>query len=392
MEYADMKIRKVFNSKKLTKSQLNVLKKLYNEDKARGLKPNTTANKLLSIEKFGLFLKKSYDKANKQDLINFFSEINDHYKEGSLNTFKVHLKLFYKWLRNTKDYPKEVEWIKRNRSNDGKLPEELLSPEDVKKLVNYSPSKKAKAIVMLLYDGALRVGELVNLKLKNLIFDEYGGYITIPKGKTGMRKLRLVDSIPYLKEYINSEHYCKDNSNSFLFLSNKTKDPEIHLKTQSIGKLLTRIEKMSKLNKNVYPHIFRHSKLTEMAKEFTEQELKVFAGWSKGSSMASVYVHLSEEDVGKKLLENRGLIKEKDKIIKNRLQPRICIDPSCGYENPVTAKFCSRCHRPLDVKTIENLDKSKENYEDSLKDLIMNNDKVKDILLKALIEKGVKFD
>ena len=168
---------------------------------------------------------------------------------------------------------------------------------------------------MLLYDGALRIGEALGLKIKHLVFDSYGGYIMIPKSKTGMRRVRLVDSIPYLKNYLEKEHPNKNDPNSYLFVGvegkgSRQSDIGMPIESIAIRTLFNRIAKRSNLKKKVYPHLFRHTKLTEMAKDFTEQEMKIFAGWTAGSNMPSVYVHLSGEDVEKKILEKRGLIEE----------------------------------------------------------------------------------
>jgi len=416
MESADIKVRKVFNNKKLIKSQLELIKRFHDELKAEGKAKNTIANKLLSVEKFGLFLKKPYKDATKKDTIRFFSGLNENYKESSLNSFKINLKSFYKWIytnfmyvngynsstgkkerkkwkpNHEKDYPEIVSWIKIKNSNTYKLPEELLLPKEIKELTEFSPHKKAKAIINLLYDGALRVGELTHLKIKNLVFDVYGGQLLIPEGKTGRRKIRLIDSIPYLKDYLDNEHPHKDNPNSYLFINSKTQKAEDKLQEQAINILLRRITKKTTIKKNVYPHIFRHSRLTELAKILTEQQLKVYAGWTRNSNMASIYVHLSDEDVGKTLLMERGLIQEKGGKQSEELTPRICIDPSCNHSNPVTNKFCSKCHRPLDFKAIQELEKGKKSYEDVLKNFMENNTDFKEALVKAFVEKGVNFN
>ena len=126
--------------------------------------------------------------------------------------------------RFKEDCPDIVSWIKNsNGGGKRKLPEELLTQDEIKKLVETTTLYRNKALIMLLYDSAGRVSELLDLKLKNLIFDNYGGYIMIPKGKTGMRKVRLIDSIPFLKNYIDKEHPLKNDPNSYLFVGVETR-------------------------------------------------------------------------------------------------------------------------------------------------------------------------
>ncbi len=56
------------------------------------------------------------------------------------------------------------------------------------------------------------------------------------------------------------------------------------------------------IRKRIYAHLFRHSRLTELAKELPEQVLKKIAGWVPDSDMAQVYLHLSQRDVEESLL------------------------------------------------------------------------------------------
>lgn len=60
---------------------------------------------------------------------------------------------------------------------------------------------------------------------------------------------------------------------------------------------------MKFLKRKVYPHLLRHTGLTEMAKHLTEFQLKQMAGWTMYSKQASRYVHLSNEDLENKILE-----------------------------------------------------------------------------------------
>jgi len=61
---------------------------------------------------------------------------------------------------------------------------------------------------------------------------------------------------------------------------------------------------------NVY--VFRHTRLTNLSKEFTEAQLCMIAGWELGSDMPRNYVHLWGRDVDEALLKTYGLIKPKE--------------------------------------------------------------------------------
>jgi integrase len=69
------------------------------------------------------------------------------------------------------------------------------------------------------------------------------------------------------------------------------------LSISSLGFLIKDLAKNASIEKRVHPHLFRHTRLTELAKDFTKSELKVIVG---------IYVHLSGGDIEKKMLEKHG--------------------------------------------------------------------------------------
>ena len=278
----EREIQRVFNNSKISERERKILRGVEANERADSKSIDTRKNKMQSIEKFCLFFRKPFNKAKKQDLINYLADLNNNLAPSSVLLHKIIIKWFYKWYylnhmnwkpRYEKDYPDIVGWIKcTNVNSHSKLPQELLTQDDIKKLVDTTSSFRNKAIVMLLFDGALRIGEALSLEIRHLVFDNYGGYIIIPKSKTGMRKVRLVDSIPYLKNYIDKEHPSKNNPNSSLFVGvevkgTKKKDLGQPLDSGGVRIFLTRLAKKAEIKKKVYPNLFRHSKLTEMTKD-----------------------------------------------------------------------------------------------------------------------------
>jgi hypothetical protein len=73
-------------------------------------------------------------------------------------------------------------------------------------------------------DTAARPYELVNLKIKDIIFkvtEERKQYaeIEIRGGKIGSRTLPLTDRFPFIKDWIQNGHPTGDNPDSWLFVS-----------------------------------------------------------------------------------------------------------------------------------------------------------------------------
>jgi len=61
------------------------------------------------------------------------------------------IKTFWKWVENTRNnYPEKVMWIKPwRRSEACNLPEELLSREDIEKLVNVAVNSRDEALISI---------------------------------------------------------------------------------------------------------------------------------------------------------------------------------------------------------------------------------------------------
>ncbi len=279
------------------------------------------------------FPKRSFKKITKKDMIDFF-EVWKDYKSPSL---KISVKAFYKWLYGG-TYPESVSWIKPHGFEKRKLPEDLLAPDEIKKLADSTLNPRDRALILLLYESGCRAGELIGLNLKDVKFDEYGAVIIL-NGKTGMRRVRIIDCVPDLKTWLNNHPRAQDpNAPLFLELRGKFKNLGNHA---TLANIIKAAKRRAGINKRIYPHLFRHSRATHLAKDFTEQELKIIFGWTGGSRMPATYVHLSGADIDKKMLEKRGIIENKTKEIASDLTPVVC--KNCSCQNSSTARFCTQC-------------------------------------------------
>ena len=70
-----------------------------------------------------------------------------------------------------------------------KLPEELLTEEEIQKMISSCANLRDRALVSVLYESGCRIGEIGNLRIKDVLFDEYGAKIDV-LGKTGARRVR----------------------------------------------------------------------------------------------------------------------------------------------------------------------------------------------------------
>ena len=385
----------LYNEKKLLDQAINKLKRsrITRRNKklimdfveysfARGLTTVRVVKYVFHLTKLAELLGKDFDKATKKDIQRVVAEIErENYSAWTKKDFRSMLKRFYKWLNDDKGYPEQVRWIKSTISKkDVKLPEELLTEDDIRKMVEVCSNSRDKALIFALYESGARVGEIASLKIKDVKFDEYGS-IMIVKGKTGMRRVRLIASDPYLRAWLN-DHPMKNDPEAPLWI--KTNNEPITYST--ISKLIKKIAKKAGINKRVHAHLFRHSRATFLAQYLTEAQLSHYLGWVQGSKMASIYVHLSGRDMDRALLGIYG-IKLEEKKEEEKLKPKIC--PRCKEKNAYNAVFCSRCGLPLDIKAAIEKSEFREEADKLLSEILKKNPKFAEAL-ERLVEKEVE--
>ena len=326
-----------------------IIKEFVSSCIAEGIGKLRVTKYIFTLKSIALSLNKDFDKVTKEDLVKFVRdiELRDDYSDWTKNDYKVALKKFYKWLKgNGEEYPPEVKWIKSGRRiKNGKLPDELITHDEVKAMADAATSLRDRAIVLTLYESGARAGELLNMKIKDVVFDNYGALVML-NGKTGMRRIRLIASVPALSEWL-SVHPFKNDKEAWLWLGVSPTNRNERLSYAGLVKLLNELAKRANVNKPVNPHNFRHSRATELAKHLTEAQLCQVMGWVQGSKQAATYVHLSQRDTDKAILSMYGLL-EKEEKEEGKLISVTC--PRCGYKNYPGSKFCSRCGMALDVK------------------------------------------
>lgn len=157
------------------------------------------------------------------------------------------------------DLPKKAE----------KLPE-VLSVDEVQRIIDQADRTRNAgirdaAILETLYATGMRVSELTGLELDNLFF-EIGFIRVIGKGN----KERLV---PVGNHAVTSlEHYIESARGRFIYKKNRTKtDNKLFLNQRggplsrmSIWNIVNKYAAKAEIEKNVYPHIFRHSFATHL--------------------------------------------------------------------------------------------------------------------------------
>ncbi len=305
----------------------------------------------------------------KNDIVSYLASIADHYADSMMARKKADIKKFYAWLENCppKEYPDRVAWIRASGRGNGKPknPDVLLSPDEVKALIESCDNPRDRALLAVLYESGARPHELLSLDVKNVELDPKGAVVRLnpeaskhTKLKTGTRRIRLVNSSPYLEEWLR--HHPKDEGPLWISFANSSYGDR--LSGQGLRGLINRIGNRSSVDKNLTPYLFRHSRATELARQgFTESDMKIMLGWTGGSDMPDTYIHMSGADVEEKILRFHGLLDEEEEE-EDPLEPWKCPRKNCGHRNPADARFCGKCTLARTAQDAEELDEAEEDF------------------------------
>lgn len=336
---------------------------------------------------------KKFKDMTKDDVISFLNSLRKkedvdplHKWVSTYNIYLIILARFFKWLYHPdlspKERPKpsciEIPCLKRKEQSIYK-PTDLWTQDDDLLFLKYCPSKRDRCYHAISRDSSCRPHELLKLKIKDVNFKmtpegrQYAEVLV--NGKTGQRHIPLINSIPYLKDWIN-DHPQSGNPNSILICGfSKSLGRAITIqslnhiyavyKNEFYPKLLnspnvsledkTKIQEL--LKKPWNPYIRRHSALTEKSKILKEHTLRQHAGWSVTSNMHQKYIHYFGNESNESILEAYGLI-NKDKQEIDKLKPKAC--PNCQEPNKPKEKFCVKCRMVLSYDSYTELVQEKQ--------------------------------
>lgn len=230
------------------------------------------------------------------DIRNYLIHLHDHqYSKKTVSRYISSLRTFFKYLYIEGDIYNNPMILVSNPKLDKRLPV-FLYTNDLEQLLN-SPNLdniygiRDSLILELLYSTGIRVSELVNIKLKDIHFDEKKIKIL---GKGNKERYVLYGEICSQKliNYLNNsrETFNIKDSEFLLLGKNGTK-----LTTRFIEKIIKKYQQQANIKVKVTPHTLRHTFATHLldggADLKTVQELM----GHESLSSTQVYTHITSE-------------------------------------------------------------------------------------------------
>lgn len=359
---------------------------------------------------------KTFREVTRQNIIDFLDSLRKpetldpmHKWIGTRNLYLVHLVRFFKWLyypdteHSKRPKPEIVQNISRLRRKEKSTykPSDMWTQEDDLLFCRYCPSKRDKAYHMIARDTSARPHEILRLKIKSVVWNRTSdGKIyasVLVNGKTGSRSLLLTDSIPYLKDYLNTEHP----------MPNTVESPLICATGKALGRRLSptalyhiyssyrrrvfpnilnnndlpeedKLKLQNLLTKPWNPYIRRHSSLTQKSKILKEHTLRQYAGWTANSEMPQKYVHYFGDEANQDLLVAYGIL-PKDEVVDTTLRPKYC--PNCNSPNQPEQHYCMACGFVLTITGYSKLMEEQRTKEDELQSVRERMENIENLLI-----------
>jgi hypothetical protein len=344
---------------------------------------------------------KPFSKMERDDVIAYLNSIRKtddqdpmHKWIGTYNLYLTCITRFFKWFyfpyqnHRNRPKPKLIENFSqlRRKETSGYKPSDMWTVEDDFLFLRWCANKRDRCYHAISRDMSARPHEILSLKIKDITFKNARGQRyaeCLVNGKTGTRHLPLIDSIPYVKEWLDA-HPQGNNPNSYLFCTNDRRFAHrshvtirglhriyLRYKENHFPKLLSdpkvppseREQIESLLVKPWNPYVRRHSALTEKSKFLREHTLRQHAGWSGRSQMHLKYVHYFGNESNNSILQEYGIL-PKDKEKTDVLKPKQC--PNCNEPNRPDQKFCVKCRLVLSMEAFQDALGEQKKKEDKL--------------------------
>jgi len=229
-----------------------VIEKLKSELSSKGLSKLTIKNYAFFLEKFLNFSGKKLEELDEEDAKAYLSSLFETKSKATISLAASSVSFLFKSLN------KSIRGIELPKKE--KAPPQILSKEEVRKILDSCETNKSRLMLSLLYSSGMRVSELVNLKKTDLNLAEKTGVIRKNKQE---RQFNLSEILSrQLKDYLE-----RHPENDYIFSEKKP------LTTRNLQKIIQKITRNAGIQKKVTPHTLRHSFSAHLSESGTDSRV-----------------------------------------------------------------------------------------------------------------------
>ncbi|WP_195266934.1 tyrosine-type recombinase/integrase [Clostridium sp. 1001275B_160808_H3] len=264
------------------------IEKMIKDLELRGRSKDTIKNMVCTMRCFSKFYNQSPEMLGEKEIIQYLDYCINVRKlcRGTVNYINSTLKFFY------------VVTLERSWSDlrvprlryDKNLPN-YLTKKEVKLLLESTTYLKHKAILSTIYSAGLRVSEVINLRISDIISAEMK--IRVRNGKRNKERYTLLSqkNLELLRLYWKKFGYKNYSPNDYLFISRQTKKK---LTSRGVQSAIEKAVKNSGISKKATPHTLRHSFATHLMNDGVDLVIIQALMGHSNMKTTSIYLHVRD--------------------------------------------------------------------------------------------------
>ena len=255
----------------------------------RRLGAKTQTSYIRHVRELGEYLGCSRHKATAEDLRQYqLHLVNNGMSTGSINARLSGLRFFFEVTLDDANRLKRIKRVNQPR----KLPE-ILSVEEVTRLIDAAESLKYKAALSISYGAGLRAAEVVNLRISDI--DSERMIIRIEQGKGAKDRHGMLSPalLPILRQWYRfGRSQNRLMPGGWLFPG---QNPINHLSTRQLNRAFHAALDDANIDKKVSLHSLRHSFATHLLESGVDiRVIQVLLGHKKLTTTAR-YSHVASK-------------------------------------------------------------------------------------------------
>lgn len=239
-----------------------------------------------------------YPELTGETILDFLKYLYGGMSDISVSRVLSTIRGFYKFLvrdKRTSGNP----WSNITNPRTARKMLDVLDIGEVEKFLNSIPGStpyqlRDRAMFEILYSCGLRVSELINLRLDEIDFDQM---ILRFIGKGNRERVTPVGEVAacHLKKYLKAARHRieREKKTDFVFLNRRG----LRMTRQGFWKILKKYAHKANIEKNVYPHIFRHSFATHLLQRGADLRIVQELLGHSSISTTEIYTNISREHI-----------------------------------------------------------------------------------------------
>ena len=272
----------------------------------KGNSENTLSSYKRDLTLFFTELPKNFQNIEDEEVIDYVDKLSKTVKRNTILRKIASIRAFYKFCYINKYITDNPTESLKNLKREFKLPE-VLKLSEIKDIIDAIPNKpegvRDKIIIKILVATGARISEVLSLEIKDVENQDYEFIRVLGKGS----KYRLIPIYSQLEDeirsYIENDRKILVQERKEKESTDKKKKHELEYKLflgtrrENFWKRLKRYAQNARVEKNVYPHIFRHSVATMLINNGADIRIVQEILGHVNISTTEIYTHVGKREL-----------------------------------------------------------------------------------------------